>query len=239
MFAALAAAAGVCNRSIKRNRAEVNMFLILLGAPGSGKGTVAKKLLTAVKVPHISTGDILRGAVAAGKELGKKAKAFMDAGQLVTDELILGIMKERLAEPDAQTGFILDGFPRTIPQADGLGKILDELKIKLTGVIDIEVPEQVILDRILSRRTCANTACQAIYNVKFMPPKVEGVCDKCGGKLIVRADETEEVVRNRLKVYDSQTAPLIAYYEKKGQLHKFPSESSEVIFNGVMKLVGK
>lgn len=215
------------------------MFLILLGAPGSGKGTVAKKLLTAVKVPHISTGDILRGAVAAGTELGKKAKAFMDAGQLVTDDLILGIMKERLAEPDAKAGFILDGFPRTIPQADGLGKILDELNITLSGVIDIEVPEQVILDRILSRRTCANPKCQAIYNVKFMPPKVEGVCDKCGGELIVRADETEEVVRNRLKVYDSQTAPLIAYYEKKGQLHKFPSESSEVIFNGVMKLLGK
>lgn len=215
------------------------MYLILLGAPGSGKGTVAKKLLTAVKAAHISTGDILRGAVAAGTELGKKAKAFMDAGQLVTDELILGIMKERLAEPDAKAGFILDGFPRTIPQADGLGKILNELQIKLTGVIDIEVPEQVILDRILSRRTCANPQCQAIYNVKFMPPKVEGVCDKCGGKLIVRADETEEVVRNRLKVYDSQTAPLIAYYEKKGQLHKFPGESSQVIFDGVMKLLGK
>jgi adenylate kinase len=215
------------------------MFLILLGAPGSGKGTVAKKLLTAVQAAHISTGDILRGAVGAGTELGKKAKAFMDAGQLVTDELILGIMKERLAEPDARAGFILDGFPRTIPQADGLGKILDELRIKLTGVIDIEVPEQVILDRILSRRTCSNTQCQAIYNVKFMPPKVEGVCDKCGGKLIVRADETESVVRNRLKVYDNQTAPLIDYYEKKGQLHKFPGESSQVIFDGVMKLLGK
>ena len=215
------------------------MYLILLGAPGAGKGTVAKKLLSAAKAAHISTGDILRGAVAAGSDLGKQAKAFMDAGQLVPDELILGIMKDRLREPDAAAGFILDGFPRTVPQADGLGKILDELKIKLTGVINIDVPEQVILDRILSRRTCSNPTCQAIYNVKYMPPKVEGICDKCGGKLIVREDETEAVVRNRLKVYDQNTAPLIAYYQKRGQLHSFPGESSEAIFDGVMKLLGR
>ena len=215
------------------------MYLILLGAPGAGKGTVAKKLLSAVKAAHISTGDILRGAVAAGSELGKKAKAFMDAGQLVPDDLILGIMKERLKEADAKVGFILDGFPRTIPQAEGLGKILVDLKVNLTGVINIDVPEQVILDRILSRRTCSNPTCQAIYNDKYMPPKVEGVCDKCGGKLIVREDETEPVVRNRLQVYQDSTAPLIEYYGKKGQLHSFPGESSEVIFDGVMKLLGK
>jgi adenylate kinase len=215
------------------------MFLILLGAPGAGKGTVAKKLLGAVPAAHISTGDILRGAVAAGTELGKKAKAFMDAGGLVPDELILGIMKDRLREPDAQKGFILDGFPRTVPQADGLSKILGEIGVKLTGVINIDVPEQVILDRILSRRTCSNPKCQAIYNVKYMPPKVEGVCDKCGGKLIVREDETEAVVRNRLKVYDQNTAPLIEYYRAKGELHSFPGESSQAIFDGVMKLLGK
>jgi adenylate kinase len=215
------------------------MYLILLGAPGAGKGTVAKKLLSAVQAAHISTGDILRGAVAAGSDLGKKAKEFMDSGRLVPDELILGIMKERLKEPDAKAGFILDGFPRTVPQADGLTKILDELKIKLTGVINIDVPEQVILDRILSRRTCSNPTCQAIYNVKYMPPKVEGICDKCGGKLIVREDETEPVVRNRLKVYEQNTAPLIAYYQRKGELHSFPGESSELIFDGVMKLLGR
>ena len=215
------------------------MYLILLGAPGAGKGTIAKLLLKAVPAAHISTGDILRGAVAAGTELGKKAKAFMDAGGLVPDELILGIMKERLAEADAQKGFILDGFPRTIPQAEGLGKILKELKIKLTGVINIELADEIILDRILSRRTCSNPKCQAIYNVKFMPPKVEGICDKCGGKLIVRADETEEVVRNRLQVYEKNTAPLIGYYQNKGQLHNFPGESSDVIVKGVMRLLGK
>jgi adenylate kinase len=195
--------------------------------------------LGAVPAAHISTGDILRGAVAAGTELGKKAKAFMDAGGLVPDELILGIMKDRLREPDAQKGFILDGFPRTVPQADGLSKILGEIGVKLTGVINIDVPEQVILDRILSRRTCSNPKCQAIYNVKYMPPKVEGVCDKCGGKLIVREDETEAVVRNRLKVYDQNTAPLIEYYRAKGELHSFPGESSQAIFDGVMKLLGK
>ena len=159
----------------------------------------------------------------------------MDAGGLVPDELILGMMKERLAEDDAQNGFILDGFPRTIPQAEGLDTILDELSLNLTGVINIEVPDQVVIDRILSRRTCSE--CGAIYNVKFKPPKVEDVCDKCGGKLIVRDDETEEVVRHRLDVYARDTAPLIGYYENKGQLHRFPGESSEAIVTGVMDLL--
>ena len=213
------------------------MFLILLGAPGAGKGTVAKKLLQVAPAAHISTGDILRGHVAAGSELGKQAKAFMDAGGLVPDSLILDMMKDRLAQPDAQRGFVLDGFPRTVPQAEGLDKILVDLGLKLTGVINIEVPDEVVLDRILSRRTCSNPACQAIYNVKFMPPKVEGICDRCGSQLIVRADETEEVVRNRLRVYQENTAPLIGYYEKKGQLYRFPGEKSETIVNGVTELL--
>jgi len=213
------------------------MHLILLGAPGAGKGTVAKALLKNVEAAHISTGDILRAAVKNGTELGKKAKEYMDAGGLVPDELILDMMKERLAEDDAMKGFILDGFPRTIPQAEGLDKILAELGIVLTGVINIEVPDQVVIDRILSRRTCSE--CGAIYNVKFMPPKVEGICDKCGGKLIVRDDETEEVVRHRLDVYANDTAPLIGYYEGKGQLHRFPGESSDLIVKGVMDLLNK
>ncbi len=215
------------------------MYLILLGAPGAGKGTVAKMLLKEHPAAHISTGDILRGNVATGTELGLQAKKFMDEGGLVPDSLILDMMKGRLAEADAQQGFILDGFPRTIPQAEGLGKILVELGIALTGVVSIDVPEQVILDRILSRRTCSNPQCQAIYNVKFMPPKVEGVCDKCGGKLIVRDDETEEVVRHRLKVYEDNTAPLIEYYEAKGQLHRFPGESSDAIVDGVNEMLKK
>jgi adenylate kinase len=231
--------AALRGKAKKLSHRRLFMYLILLGAPGAGKGTVAKKLLSAVKAAHISTGDILRGAVAAGTDLGKQAKAFMDAGKLVPDDLILGIMKERLKEADAKAGFILDGFPRTIPQADGLAKILADLGVKLTGVINIDVPEAVILDRILTRRTCSNPQCQAIYNVKYMPPKVEGICDKCGSKLIVREDETEEVVRNRLRVYDQNTAPLIQYYQKKGQLHSFPGESSQVIFDGVMKLLGR
>jgi len=196
------------------------MYLILLGAPGAGKGTVAKMLLKEHPAAHISTGDILRGNVAAGTELGLQAKKFMDEGGLVPDQLILDMMKGRLAEGDAQQGFILDGFPRTITQAEGLGKILDELNITLTGVVSIDVPEQIILDRILSRRTCSNPKCQAIYNVKFMPPKVEGVCDKCGGALIQRADDNHETVRNRLAVYKEQTAPLIRFYEEQGKLFK-------------------
>ncbi len=213
------------------------MFLILLGAPGAGKGTVAKKLLQLAKAAHISTGDILRGQVAAGTELGKQAKAYMDAGGLVPDSLILDMMKVRLAEEDAKAGFILDGFPRTIDQAIGLDAILAELNVKLTGVINIEVPDEVVLDRILSRRTCSNPACQAIYNIKFMPPQTEGICDKCGSQLIVRADETEEVVRNRLNVYARSTAPLIAYYEKKGQLYRFDGQTSEGVINGVKELL--
>lgn len=213
------------------------MHLILLGAPGAGKGTVANMLLKKVSAAHISTGDILRAAVKAGSDLGKKAKEYMDSGQLVPDELILGLMKERLAQDDAQQGFILDGFPRTIPQAEGLDVILVEVGLKLTGAINIEVPEQVILDRILSRRTCSE--CGAIYNVKYMPPKVEDVCDKCGGKLIVRDDETEAVVRHRLQVYEEQTSPLIDYYGKQGVLHSFPGESSEEIVAGVMGLLDK
>lgn len=213
------------------------MYLILLGAPGAGKGTVAKMLLKEHPAAHISTGDILRGNVAAGTDLGLQAKKFMDEGGLVPDQLILDMMKDRLAEADAKQGFILDGFPRTIAQAEGLGKLLVELNVTLTGVVSIDVPEQIILDRILSRRTCSNPKCQAIYNVKFMPPKVEGICDKCGGKLIVRADETEEIVRHRLKVYEENTAPLIRYYDDKGQLHRFPGESSDTIVDGVNEML--
>ncbi|MFQ5643292.1 MAG: adenylate kinase [Thiogranum sp.] len=214
------------------------MKLILLGAPGAGKGTVAK-LLTAVDGSvQISTGDILRGAVQAGSELGKKADAFMKAGDLVPDELIMGIMEERLQEPDCANGFLLDGFPRTIPQAEALKELLDRIGIKLDMAVNLDVPRDVILDRLTTRRTCSNSDCQAIYNVKSNPPKVEGVCDKCGSPVIQRDDETEEAISKRLETYNEKTAPLAAYYEKEGLLVNVNATSSDVVVQTIKEKVG-
>ncbi len=203
------------------------MKLILLGAPGAGKGTVAKMLTDVDGSVQISTGDILRGAVAAGSELGKKAKAFMDAGDLVPDDLIMGIMEERLQEPDCEKGFLLDGFPRTIPQAEALKALLARLGIQLDMAVDLDVPRDVILDRLTTRRTC--TGCGAIYNVKSKPPKVEGVCDACGAAVVQRDDETEEAISNRLDVYNEKTAPLVDYYAKEGKLVSVNATSSDVV----------
>ena len=215
------------------------MKLILLGAPGAGKGTVAKLLTQVDGSVQISTGDILRGAVQAGTELGKEAKAYMDAGDLVPDELIMGIMEERLQEDDCKNGFLLDGFPRTIPQAEALDALLDKIGEKLAFVVNLDVPRDVIYDRLTTRRTCENPECQAIYNVKSMPPKVEGVCDKCGGKIVQRADETVEAISKRLDTYDEMTAPLADYYEKKGQLFTVKATSSDVVVDAVKeKLAG-
>ena len=194
------------------------MRLILLGAPGAGKGTVAKLLTQVDGSVQISTGDILRGAVQAGAELGKKAEAFMKAGDLVPDDLIMGIMETRLQEPDCAKGFLLDGFPRTIPQAEALKALLAKLGIKLDVVANIEVPRQEILNRLTTRRTCVNPECQAIYNVRSQPPKVEGVCDKCGSPIVQRDDETEEAINRRLDTYDEKTSPLIEFYRKEGLL---------------------
>jgi adenylate kinase len=194
------------------------MRLILLGAPGAGKGTVAKLLTQVDGSVQISTGDILRGAVQAGTELGKKAEAFMKAGDLVPDDLIMDIMETRLQEPDCAKGFLLDGFPRTIPQAEALKALLAKLGIKLDAVANIEVPRQEILNRLTTRRTCVNTECQAIYNIRSQPPKVEGVCDKCGSPIVQRDDETEEAISKRLDTYDEKTSPLIEFYRKEGLL---------------------
>lgn len=194
------------------------MRLILLGAPGAGKGTVAKLLAKVDGSVQISTGDILRGAVQAGTALGKKAEAFMKAGDLVPDDLIMGIMEARLQEPDCAKGFLLDGFPRTIPQAEALKALLSKLGIKLDTVANIEVPRQEILNRLTTRRTCVNPQCQAIYNVRSQPPKVEGICDKCGSPIVQRDDETEEAISKRLDTYDEKTAPLIEFYRKEGLL---------------------
>ncbi len=214
------------------------MKLILLGAPGAGKGTVAKMLTKLDGSVQISTGDILRGAVQAGTELGKKAEAYMKAGDLVPDELIMDIMEKRLQEPDCEKGFLLDGFPRTIPQAEALKKLLDKLGIELDLVVNIDVPREVILDRLTTRRTCSNPECQAIYNVKSNPPKVEGVCDKCGSPVVQREDETEEAISHRLETYQEKTAPLVDFYEKEGLLLTVSATSSEAVIDAIKQKLG-
>jgi len=202
------------------------MRIILLGAPGAGKGTVAKLLTEFDGSVQISTGDILRAAVREGSDLGKEAKAYMDRGDLVPDDLIMRIMEKRLAGKDSEKGFILDGFPRTIPQAEALKKLLGKLKIRLDFVVNLEVPREVILDRLTTRRTCSNPDCQAIYNVKSNPPAPGGLCKLCGSPVIQRADETEEAIMNRLETYNNKTAPLIGFYEKEGLLKNILSVSS-------------
>jgi len=215
------------------------MRIILLGSPGAGKGTVANRLKAHDASAHISTGDILRNAVKAGTPLGKKAKEFMDKGALVPDSLIMDIMEERLQEPDCTKGFILDGFPRTIPQAEALDSLLAKLGIRLDTVINLEVPRSVILDRLTTRRTCSNPSCQTIYNVKTNPPKTEGVCDKCGSPVIQRSDETEEAILNRLETYNRQTAPLIDYYRQRGMLTTITSLDLNVIIQEVLAALKK
>lgn len=214
------------------------MRLILLGAPGAGKGTVAKMLTALDGSVQISTGDILRGAVAAGTELGKKAEAAMKAGDLVSDDLIMGIMKDRLQEDDCAKGFLLDGFPRTIPQAEALKGLLAELNIDLDMAVNLEVPREVILDRLTTRRTCENPECQAIYNVKSNPPKQEGICDKCGSKVIQREDETEEAITHRLETYNEKTAPLADFYEKEGLLMNVNATSSDAVVAAIKERLG-
>ncbi len=212
------------------------MRLILLGAPGAGKGTVAKMLTAIDGSVQISTGDILRAAVKEGSELGKKAESYMKAGELVPDELIMDIMGERLLEDDCKAGFLLDGFPRTIPQAEALKELLAKLGIELQAAVNLNVPREVILDRLTTRRTCED--CGAIYNVKSNPPKVEGVCDKCGGKVVQRDDETEEAISKRLDVFNEQTAPLVGFYEKEGLLLDVNATSSDAVVAAIRKHVG-
>lgn len=190
------------------------MFILLMGPPGAGKGTQAAQLVENFKIPHISTGDMFRAAVKEGTELGKQAKACMDAGQLVPDSVTIGIVKERLAKEDCQTGFILDGFPRTLAQAEALDRTLAELAIKLDRVVNISAPGSELVGRITGRRICKS--CGATYHVSFNAPKQNGICDKCSGELYQRDDDKEETVINRLSVYQLQTQPLIEYYQDKG-----------------------
>jgi adenylate kinase len=213
------------------------MNLVLLGPPGAGKGTVAKMLSAIDGSVQISTGDILRGAVREGTELGKKAEGYMKAGDLVPDDLIMGIMEERLKQPDCQKGFLLDGFPRTIPQAKALKELLPKVGFELDRAVNLDVPRDVIIDRLTTWWTCSNPECQEIYNIKSKPPKNDMICDKCGSKVIQRADETEEAINKRLDTYNEKTAPLVDFYKNEGLLLNVTSTSSEEVVNQITKAV--
>jgi len=212
------------------------MDVILLGPPGSGKGTQAQKMGERYHIPQISTGDILRGAVKERTPLGVEAQGYMDQGRLVPDEVVVGIVRERLMAPDCKGGFILDGFPRTLPQAEALDATLQEMKREIDHVISIEVENEELLRRLTGRRTCRN--CGAMYHVIFNPPVKEGICDVCGGELYQRDDDQEDTIRARLKVYEEQTAPLIAYYKNKGLLRTIDGVGEiEEIFQAIVKAV--
>lgn len=192
------------------------MRLILLGAPGAGKGTQAVILAERLTIPHISTGDIFRSNIKKGTELGKKAKEYIDSGALVPDEVTIGIVKDRLQQSDCSKGFILDGFPRTIPQAVSLDEVLHDMDVSIDRVIDIHVPDEAIIRRLSGRRVC--TACGATYHLRNRPTRVEGICDNCGAAVVQREDDKEETIVKRLKTYHDQTEPLIEYYREKGKL---------------------
>ena len=212
------------------------MKIILLGPPGAGKGTIAKALMQKDGSVQISTGDILREAIAAGSPLGKQVEATMAAGNLVTDELIMEIMEERLQQEDCQAGYLLDGFPRTIPQAQALKVLLEKLGEKLDCALELDIPRETIIDRLSTRRTCTN--CGEIYNVKNKPPKVEGICDVCGSEIVQRDDETEEAILNRLDVYNEQTAPLVDFYRGEGLLVTVPSSDLEDVLPALNERIG-
>ncbi len=192
------------------------MKIIMLGAPGAGKGTQAKMIAEKYSIPHISTGDIFRANIKGGTELGMEAKKYMDQGQLVPDELTVKILLDRVAKDDCKNGYVLDGFPRTIPQAEVLDKALSEFGDAVDYAIDVDVPDENIINRMGGRRACVT--CGATYHMVHVPPKQEGICDKCGSELILRDDDKPETVKKRLDVYHAQTQPLIEYYTKKGIL---------------------
>jgi adenylate kinase len=209
------------------------MRIILLGAPGAGKGTMAKLLEKMDGTVQISTGDILRSEVKDRTLLGKEAKSYIDRGDLVPDSVIMGIMERRLKKPDVQIGFSLDGFPRTIPQAEALDALLVKLNIRLDLVANLDVPRNVILDRLATRRTCSNPSCQEIYNLKSNPPATNGTCRKCSSPVGQREDETAEAIMKRLDVYDEKTAPLIGYYAKKGMLLTIQEMNTDDVANAI------
>lgn len=206
----------------------------MLGPPGAGKGTQASAIIKKYNIPHISTGDIFRANIKKGTELGKKAKAYMDKGQLVPDELVVSIVKDRLLEDDCKDGFLLDGFPRTVKQAEALDEELTKMELKLDHVINIDVESDELIKRAVGRRICKN--CGATYHIEFNPPKKEEECDVCGGELYQRDDDTEETVANRIEVYLKETKPLVDYYTKKGIIFSVDGKQAiEDVFKDIVK----
>lgn len=213
------------------------MKVIMLGAPGAGKGTQAKMIADAYGIPHISTGDIFRANIKNGTELGKEAKTYMDKGELVPDALVVDLIMSRFAEDDCRNGYVLDGFPRTIPQAEALDAALEKNGEHVDVAVDIEVPDENIISRMGGRRACTN--CGATYHVKYNPPKVDGICDVCGQKLILRDDDKPETVKNRLNVYHTQTQPLIDYYKKKDILRTVDgTQDMNKVFADIKAILG-
>ena len=213
------------------------MRVILLGAPGVGKGTQAQRLAVEEGIPQISTGEILRQAIKQGTPLGAQAKSYIEAGKLVPDDVVISIIRERLSDSDGSTGFILDGFPRTVAQAEALDRMLQERPNQgIDHVVNFELPNDVIIDRLSGRRSCPD--CQAVYHIEHAPPRQEARCDKCGATLVQRADDAPETIAARLKVYDQQTSPLVEYYHKRGQLRRLNAMASiDTVYRNLRSLV--
>ena len=213
------------------------MKIVMLGAPGAGKGTQAKMISEKYTIPHISTGDIFRANIKENTELGQKAKTYMDQGLLVPDELVVDLVVDRLAQDDAKKGYVLDGFPRTIPQAEALTEALANIAEKLESAINVEVPDENIIDRMSGRRACV--ACGGTYHIKYNPTKTEGICDACGGDLILRDDDKPETVKQRLELYHTQTQPLIDYYTKDGILKEVDgTQDLQKVFEDIVAILG-
>ena len=214
------------------------MKIIMLGAPGAGKGTQADKICAKYNIPHISTGDIFRANIKNNTELGQKAKSYMDKGELVPDELVVDLVVDRIKADDCTNGYVLDGFPRTIPQAEALDAALAAINDKVDYAINVEVPDENIINRMSGRRACV--ACGATYHIVHIPTKVEGVCDKCGAELILRDDDKPETVKNRLNVYHEQTQPLLDYYTAKNVLHEVDgTKAMEDVFSSIVSILGE
>ena len=213
------------------------MKIIMLGAPGAGKGTQAKQIADKYSIPHISTGDIFRANIKNGTELGKKAKQYMDQGALVPDELTCDLVMDRIQQDDCKNGFVLDGFPRTIPQAEALDAALGKINEKMDYAIDVDVPDENIVNRMSGRRACLN--CGATYHLISIPPKVEGICDRCGSEIVLREDDKPETVQKRLKVYHEQTQPLTDYYKNQGILKSVDgTQPMDEVFKAIVTILG-
>ena len=214
------------------------MKIIMLGAPGAGKGTQAKKIAEKYQIPHISTGDIFRANIKGGTELGMKAKTFMDQGMLVPDEITIGMLMDRIGQEDCINGYVLDGFPRTIPQAESLTKALAERGEKVDYAINVDVPDENIINRMSGRRACLG--CGATYHITFNPPEKEGICDTCGQELVLRDDDKPETVKKRLDVYHQQTQPLIDYYKNAEVLAEVDgTQPMDAVFQGIVEILGE